>query len=118
MRPVIVLILALLLTPGVSAAQMHGRGQHMMGGQGMSQCGMENRDMMNQMMDEVHQMMGQSHWTDQQQEQMQDVMNQMGQMRQQMAGSQNPQVEQRQRKQLQEMRHRLDNLKMQGELQR
>jgi hypothetical protein len=63
-RPIVIILTGVLvMAPGFSVAQMHGgtmhgEGQHMMGGQGMSQGGMHNRDMMNQMMGEMHQMMG------------------------------------------------------------
>jgi len=120
MRTIIIILAAfLLMTPGLSTAQMHGgampgEGQHMMGGKGMSQCGMENMDMMNSMMGEMHQMMGQGHMTSDQQKQMQDMMNQMDRMKQQMAGPQNPQMEQQQRQQLQEMQGRLNTIKKEG----
>jgi len=112
----IILTLALLMAPGISSAE-HPGGGRMMGGQGMSQCGMENMDMMNSMMGEMHQMMGQGHMTPEQHKQMQDMMNRMDRMKQQMAGPQNPQVEQQQRQQLQEMRQRLNTIKKQGEHQ-
>jgi hypothetical protein len=120
MQTIIIILAAfLLMTPGLSTAQMHGGGMHgegqpMMGGKGMSQCMMQNMDMMNQMMDEMRQMMGQGHMTPAQQKQMQDMMNQMDRMKQQMAGSQNPQMEQQQRQQLQEMQRRLNTIKKEG----
>ena len=116
MRTIIIILAAfLLMTPGLSTAQMHGGGGHMIGGKGMSQCMMQNQDMMNQMMNEMQQMMGQGHMTPEQHKQMQDMMNQMGQMKQQMAGPPNPQMEQQHQKQLQEMQQRWNTLK--GQMQ-
>jgi len=92
MRTIIIILAAfLLMTPGLSTAQMHGgamhgEGQHMMGGKGMSQCMMQNMDMMNQ----------------------------MDQMKQQVAGPQNPQMEQQQPQQLQEMQRRFNTIKKEG----
>jgi len=120
MRTIITIFAAfLLMTPGLSTAQMrggamYGESQHIMGGKGMSRCMMQNMDMMNQMMDEMRQMMGQGHMAPTQQKQMQDMMNQMDRMKQQMAGPQNPQMEQQQRQQLQEMQRRLNTLKKEG----
>ncbi|MFA4904084.1 MAG: hypothetical protein WC600_15235 [Desulfobaccales bacterium] len=113
---VIILTLALLMAPGISSAEHPGRG-HMMGGKGMSQCAMGNMDMMNQMTNEMHQMMGQGHMTPVHQKQMQGMMDQMDQMKQQMAGPQNPQMEQQQRQQLQQMQRRLNTIKQQWEHQ-
>ena len=85
MRTIILMVMTILImTPGISVAQMHSGG-HMMGGQGMSQCAMGNMDMMNQMMGEMQQTMTQGQMTPAQHQQMQDMMDQMGQMKQQMA---------------------------------
>jgi len=87
----------------------------MMGGQGMSQGGRHNMDMLNQMMGEMQQMKGQGHMTPAHQEQLQDMMNQLGQMKQQMGGAMTPQMEQQHHQRLQEMRQRLNTMKKQGE---
>jgi hypothetical protein len=118
MRTITLIVMTILImTPGISVAQMHGGGQHMMGGQGMSQCAMGNMDMMNQMTGEMQQMMSQGQMTPGQHQQMMDMVNQMGQMKQQMAGPQNPQMEQLQQKKLQTMQQRLNTLKGQVEHQ-
>jgi hypothetical protein len=115
----IILAAFLLMTPGLSTAQMHGGAMHgesqpMMGGQGMSQGGMQNMDMMNQMMGEMQQMMGQGHMTPAHQKQTQDMMNQLNQMKQQMGGPITPQIEQQHQQRLQEMQQRFNTMKKQG----
>ena len=72
----VVCALAFLVLPGAVTAQEHpgmhggqmGSGQHMMG-----QMGQHNMDMMNQMMDEMHQIMGSHQMTPEQQRQMQQM---------------------------------------------
>jgi hypothetical protein len=114
MRTITLIVMTILImTPGISVAQMHGGGQHMMGGQGMSQCAMGNMDMMNQMTGEMQQMMSQGQMTPGQHQQMMDMMNQMGQMKQQMGGSMTPQMEQQQQQKLQDMQQRWNTMKTQ-----
>jgi hypothetical protein len=109
---IILLVAALLMSPGILTAQMMHRGEHM-GGPGMSQCGMQNMDMINQMTGEMNQMMAQGHMTAAQHEEMKGMMSQMGQMKQQLSASMTPQMEQQQHQQLMEMQQRWNTIKSQ-----
>jgi len=109
---IFLLVAALLMSPGILTAQMMHGGEHM-GGPGMSQCGMQNMDMMNQMTGEMNQMMSQAHMTAAQHQEIMGMMSQMGQMKQQMRGSMTPQMEQQQHQQLMEMQQRWNTMKSQ-----
>lgn len=112
----IILAAALIMSPGITTAQMQGGagGQRMMSGQRMTGPGMmRNMEMMSGMMSDMHQMMGRGHMTPDQQRQMLEMMRQMGGIMQEIGMPKEGRMAGQHYRQLQEMRKRLDELKRQ-----
>jgi hypothetical protein len=115
----IILMVALFMSPGISVAQgpggIIGEAQRMVGGQEkgqrmMSKEMMNNMGTMSRMMNQMQQMGG-GRMTPEQHQQMMDMMNQMGQMMQQMGSPQGQQMHEQHQTKLREMQHRLNSLK-------
>ena len=116
----IILAAALIMLPGIVAAQMQGGpdGGHMMGNQqmmsGQHMMGpgmMNNMEMMSGMLSDMHQMMGRGHVTPDQQRQMLEMMHQMGGIMQEMGTPKEGRLAGQHNRQLQEMRKRLNEMK-------
>lgn len=112
---IFLLLAALVLIPGISAAQMEhpgmGRG-HMMGQWGGCPWMPDYTGRMQGMMGDMHQMMNMP-MTPEQQRQMMDMMGQMGTMMHDMCGPGGAQMKPQLDQQMQDMQRRLDAMKRQ-----
>jgi hypothetical protein len=112
----IVLAVSLIMSAGITTAQMQGGpgGQGMMSGQYMMGPGMmRNMEMISGMMSDMHQMLGGGHMTQDQQRQMLEMMHQMGGIMQEMGTPKEGRLAGEHYRQLQKMQKQLNELKKQ-----
>ena len=101
---VVVVLVALLLAPGILAAQMQGGGK----GQQMRTQMHANMGMMADMMAKMYEMMNRGKATSEQWQEMMDIMEQMIQMMKEMSVPHGGQMQEQHQTQLQEMSKRLN----------
>ena len=101
---VVVVLVALLLAPGILAAQMQGGGK----GQQMRTQMHANMGMMADMMAKMYEMMNKGKATSEQWQDMMDIMEQMIQMMREMSVPHGGQMQEQHQRQLQEMSKRLN----------
>jgi len=103
---VVVVLVALLLAPGILAAQMQGGGK----GQQMKTQMHANMGMMADMMAKMYEMMNKGKATSEQWQDMMDIMEQMIQMMKEMSVPHGGQMREQHQRQLQEMNKSLNAL--------
>jgi hypothetical protein len=103
---VVVVLVALLLAPGILAAQMQGGGK----GQQMKTQMHANMGMMADMMAKMYEMMNKGKATSEQWQDMMDIMEQMIQMMKEMSVTHGGQMREQHQRQLQEMNKSLNAL--------
>ena len=103
---VVVVLVALLLAPGILAAQMQGGGK----GQQMRTQMHANMGMMADMMAKMYEMMNKGKATSEQWQDMMDIMEQMIQMMREMSVPHGGQMQEQHQRQLQKMNESLNAL--------
>ena len=103
---VFVVLVAFLLAPAISAAQMQGGGK----GQQMKTQMHANMGMMADMMGKIYEMMNNGKATSEQWQEMMDIMEQMIQMMKEMSVPHGGQMQERHQTQLQDMNKRINTL--------
>jgi len=103
---VVVVLVALLLAPGILAAQMQGGGK----GQQMKTQMHANTGMMADMMAKMYEMMNKGKATSEQWQDMMDIMEQMIQMMREMSVPHGGQMQEQHQRQLQKMNKSLNAL--------
>ena len=103
---VVVVLVALLLAPGILAAQMQGGGK----GQQMKTQMHANAGMMADMMAKMYEMMNKGKATSEQWQDMMDIMEQMIQMMREMSVPHGGQMQEQHQRQLQKMNKSLNAL--------
>jgi len=103
---VVVVLAALLLAPGILAAQMQGGGM----GQQMKTQMHANMGMMADMMGKMYEMMNKGKATSEQWQEMMDIMSQMIQMMKEMSVPHGGQMQEQHQAQLQDMNKRINTL--------
>jgi len=103
---VVVVLAALLLAPGILAAQMQGGGM----GQQMKTQMHANMGMMADMMGKMYEMMNRGKATSEQWQEMMDIMSQMIQMMKEMSVPHGGQMQEQHQAQLQDMNKRINTL--------
>jgi len=103
---VVVVLAALLLAPGILAAQMQGGGM----GQQMKTQMHANMGMMADMMGKMYEMMNRGKATSEQWQEMMDIMEQMIQMMKEMSVPHGGQMQEQHQAQLQDMNKRINTL--------
>jgi len=103
---VVVVLVALLLAPGILAAQMQGGGK----GQQMKTQMHANMGMMADMMAKMYEMMNKGKATSEQWQDMMDIMEQMIQMMREMSVPHGGQMQEQHQRQLQKMNKSLNAL--------